>query len=191
MMITDFKDLDLNKQYTYADYLTWQFKERVELFRGWISKMSPAPNRRHQKIVGRFYAPLWAFLEQKKCEVYTAPFDVLLSRQGADTVVQPDVCVICDPAKLTEQGCTGAPDLVVEVLSPGNSSREKKDKFELYEESGVLEYWLVSPMEETILIYDRNAEGKYLGRQPAVAGMTVASKAIPGFSITVDKVFAE
>lgn len=141
--------------------------------------------------MGRFYAPIWAFLEQNKCEVYTAPFDVLLSRQGADTVVQPDVCVICDPTKLTEQGCTGAPDLVIEVLSRGNSSREKKDKFELYEESGVLEYWLVSPMEETILIYDRNTEGKYLGRQPAVAGMTVVSKAIPGFSITVDKVFAE
>lgn len=125
MMITDFKDLDLSKQYTYADYLSWRFSERVELLKGWVKKMSPAP------------------------------------------------------------------DLIVEVLSPGNSSREKKDKFELYEENGVLEYWMVSPMEETILVYDRNAEGKYLGRQPAVAGMTVSSKAIPGFSITVDKAFAE
>jgi len=130
-------------------------------------------------------------MENRTYKVYTAPFDALLSREGADTVVQPDVYVICDPAKLTEQGCTGAPDLVVEVLSPGNSSREKKDKFELYEENGVLEYWLISPMEETILVYDRHEEGKYLGRQPVVAGMTVSSKAIPGFSITVDKAFAE
>lgn len=190
-MITDFKDLDLSKQYTYADYLSWRFSERVELLKGWVKKMSPAPSRRHQKIVNAMNVSLYQFMENRTCEVYTAPFDVLLSRQGADTVVQPGVCVICDPAKLTEQGCTGAPDLIVEVLSPGNSSREKKDKFELYEESGVLEYWMVSPIEETILVYDRNAEGKYLGRQPAVAGMTVSSKAIPGFSITVDKAFAE
>lgn len=190
-MITDFKDLDLSKQYTYADYLTWRFKERVELFRGWVKKMSPAPSRNHQQIVNNINVALYQFLTGTDCKVYVAPFEVLLSRQGADTVVQPDISVICDRSKLTEQGCTGAPDLVIEVLSPGNSSREKKDKFELYEENEVLEYWLVSPMEETILVYDRNEKGKFIGRQPAVAGMTVDSRAVPGFSISVDKAFVE
>lgn len=190
-MITDFKDLDLSKQYTYADYLTWQFAERVELFRGWVKKMSPAPNRRHQQMVNVINVELYNYLIGNPYRVYVAPFDVLLSKKGVDTVVQPDVCVICDPAKLTEQGCTGAPDLIVEVLSPGNSSREKKDKFELYEENGVLEYGLVSPVEETVLVYDLNDEGKYIGRQSFIAGMVLESKAIKGFEIAIDKVFEE
>ena len=190
-MITEFKDLDLSKQYTYADYLSWRFKERVELFRGWVKKMSPAPNRRHQEITNRINVGVFNYLAEKKCKAYTAPFDVLLSRKGADTVVQPDVCVICDLSKLTDQGCTGAPELIVEVLSPGNSSREKKDKFDLYQENGVLEYWLVSPMEETVFVYDLNKAGRYLGRQPFVEGMQVESKVIKGFVIEVDDIFRE
>lgn len=189
-MISDFNQLDLSKRYTYTDYLTWRFKERVELFRGWVQKMSPAPSRRHQEVTNRINVSLFNYLDQKQCRVYVAPFDVVLDRSGADTVVQPDVCVVCDPNKLTDQGCSGAPDLMVEVLSPGNSSKEKRDKFELYQENGVREYWIVSIQEETIYAYDLNEQGVYVGRPPFIQGMTLLSSAVSGFSLDVSSAFA-
>jgi len=116
--ITSLSQLDPDGRYTYQDYLTWTF----------------------QSISGNIFFDLKLHLKGSSCRVYDAPFDVLLFHEDQSTVVQPDICVICDEYKLTEQGCTGAPDLVVEVLSPGNSIREMKDKFELYEENGVKEY---------------------------------------------------
>ena len=154
MAITRFDDLDLARQYTYADYLTWEFQERVELFRGWVAKMSPGPSRYHQKVAGNLHRLLANHFLGQRCELYIAPFDVRLTRtQGGESVVQPDLCVICDPDKLTDRGCTGAPDWVLEVLSPGNSKREMRDKFALYEESGVREYWVVDPDRDAILTY--------------------------------------
>ena len=189
-MISDFNQLDLSKRYSYADYLTWRFKERVELFRGWVQKMSPAPSRRHQEVTNRINVSLFNYLDEKQCQVYVAPFDVVLDRSGADTVVQPDVCVVCDPNKLTDQGCSGAPDLMVEVLSPGNSSKEKRDKFDLYQENGVREYWIVSLQEETIYPYDLNEQGMYVGRPPFIRGMILSSSAVSGFSLDVSSAFA-
>ena len=154
MPVTRFEDLDLTRQYTYADYLTWEFQDRVELLRGWIARMSPAPSRYHQKVAGNLHAVLHQALRQNRCELYIAPFDVRLPRTGGgESVVQPDLCVICDTAKLTDRGCTGAPDWVIEVLSPGNSKREMRDKFSLYEESGVREYWVVDPDHDAIQTY--------------------------------------
>ena len=134
-MVTHFKDLDLSKKYTYADYLTWQFQERVELIRGRIFKMSPAPNRKHQRISRDILVELTLFLRKKSCEVYNAPFDVRLplpidkrTNDKIDTVIQPDIAVICDTSKLDKQGCIGAPDIIVEILSPGNTKREMKEK---------------------------------------------------------------
>ena len=110
MSVTRFDDLDLTRQYTYADYLTWRFSERVELLRGWVARMSPAPNLRHQDIATQLTVSLGNFLKGTRCKLFAAPFDVRLPRTaGGETVVQPDLCVICDRAKLTEQGCTGAP----------------------------------------------------------------------------------
>ncbi len=152
--------------------------------------MSPAPSRRHREVANRINVSLFNYLQQKVCRVYVAPFDVVLDRTGADTVVQPDICVICDPEKLTDQGCSGPPDLVVEVLSPGNSSKEKRDKFELYQENGVLEYWIISLPEETIYAYDLNDQGIYVGRQPFIAGMILPSSAVTGFSLDVASAFA-
>jgi Uma2 family endonuclease len=189
-MISNFDQLDLSKRYSYADYLTWRFKERVELFRGWVQKMSPAPGRRHQEVTNRINVSLFNYLDKKQCQVYVAPFDVVLDRSGADTVVQPDVCVVCDLNKLTDQGCSGAPDLMVEVLSPGNSSKEKRDKFDLYQENGVREYWIVSLQEETIYAYDLNEQGVYVGRPPFIQGMTLSSSAVSGFSLDVSSAFA-
>ena len=154
-MITDINQLDVNKRYTYADYLLWQFSERVELIKGKIFKMSPAPKVNHQRIVGRVFFQLLNSFKEKKCEVFVAPFDVRLSKKKKDqlieTVVQPDICVICDEKKLDDRGCLGAPDFIVEILSKSSSKKDLKDKKDLYEENGVEEYWVVHPTEATLM----------------------------------------
>ena len=159
MRITSLADLDLNGTYSYADYLTWQFTELVELLRGKIMRRMSAPTDRHQALVGEIHFLLKAHLGRQRCQVRVAPYDVRLPRRGslADaaiyTVVQPDVCVICDPAKIETRGCLGAPDLIVEVLSPGTAARDWKDKFDLYEEAGVGEYWIVLPLEDDVSVF--------------------------------------
>lgn len=157
--ITQLSQLDVNKQYTYADYLTWQFSERVELIKGWLYKMSPAPRRIHQKVEGTLHVKLWNYFENSKCEVYQSPFDVrLIKNKGQvskeiNTVVQPDICVICDQEKLDDAGCLGAPDLIVEVLSDSTAKKDYNEKFNLYEENEVKEYWIVNPASFTIEMY--------------------------------------
>lgn len=188
-----FSDLDINKSYTYADYFKWKFEERVELIKGRIFKMSPAPNRRHQGLSGYIYVKLYSFLGEKNCKVYSAPFDVRLPRKTNEdkdivTVLQPDICVICDESKLDERGCIGAPDLVVEVLSPGNNSKELKNKYEVYEEAGVKEYWIVSPQDETFIVYTLVA-GSYQASRLMVAGDVVVSSVLHGFSIDLSALF--
>jgi Uma2 family endonuclease len=171
-IITDLSQLDLNKTYAYADYLLWQFSERVELIKGKIFKMSPAPNRRHQTILGNFHISIGGYLKQRheRCRLFVAPFDVRLldskkskkSDQDIYTVVQPDLCLICDESKLDDRGCLGAPDLIIEILSPGNGKKEIKIKYDLYEENGIQEYWVVFP--DTCLLHQfvLNAQGKYV-----------------------------
>lgn len=186
-------DLDINKTYTYADYFKWKFEERVELIKGRIFKMSPAPNRRHQRLSGDIYYELRNYLKGKKCEVYVAPFDVRLPRKSKEdkdiiTVLQPDICVICDPSKLDDRGCIGAPDIVVEILSPGNNSKELKNKFEIYEESGVSEYWVVSPQDQTFAVYRLEA-GSYQSSRLMVAGDIVTSTVLPGFTLNLSELF--
>ena len=192
--ITSFSQLDPDKYYTYSDYLTWQFKERVELFLGRVTKMSPAPNVNHQRLSSNILGLIWNFIRYKECQVFSAPFDIRLpitNKKGhKDTVVQPDIVVICDESKLDEQGCNGAPDIVVEILSPGNCSREMKDKFELYELSNVPEYWIVDPEHQDITVYSLNEVFKYIGSKPFVSGEVVRSQIIQGMDISVGEVFA-
>lgn len=165
MAITRFEDLDLSRQYTYADYLTWKFEERVELLRGWVAQMAAAPNRFHQRVATNFATTVLSQID-RPCQGYIAPFDVRLRRtDGGESVVQPDVCVICDPTKLTQQGCDGAPDWVIEVLSPGNSKREMRDKYALYEESGVREYWIIDPTHGSVSAYVLE-DGRFAHRPP-------------------------
>jgi Uma2 family endonuclease len=157
-IIHRFEDLDLSKQYTYADYLNWHFEERVELIKGWIHKMSPAPKRLHQKIEGKIFFKIYRHLEMGSCEVYQSPFDVVLVKniglsEESNTVVQPDICVICDPEKLTEAGCTGSPDLIVEVLSASTAKKDYNEKYNLYQENGVKEYWIVDPRSNSVETY--------------------------------------
>lgn len=188
-------DLDVNKVYSYADYFKWKFEERVELIRGYIFKMSPAPNVRHQQLSAEIGGQLWSFLRGKKCQVFTAPFDVRLPRKSTDdkeiiTVVQPDICVICDPLKLDKRGCLGAPDIVVEILSPGNNTKELKNKYEVYEEAGIKEYWVVSPQDNTFVAYTL-ANGRYQPSRIMVAGDVVTSTVLEGFSLDLTELFGD
>ena len=188
-----FADLDLDKIYTYADYYKWRFEERVELIKGKIFKMSPAPNRFHQELTRDILLALSNFLQGKQCQVYMAPFDVRLPKKSNDdkdiiTVLQPDVCVVCDPSKLDYRGCIGAPDIIVEILSPGNNSKEMKNKYEVYEYACVKEYWVVSPQNQTFLIHTLQ-DGKFQLSPVKVPGDVVTSALLPGFSLDLTELF--
>ncbi|MDG6266647.1 Uma2 family endonuclease [Glaesserella parasuis] len=181
--ITSLSQLDLNGSYSYDDYLKWKFQERVEIIKGKIMAMSPVPNRLHQRISMKLTKAFLDVFVNHQCELYVAPFDVRFpdSNGKIKTVVQPDLCVICDSNKLDEKGCIGAPDLIVEILSPGNSKREMKDKYELYQEQGVSEYWIVRPEEQHIQIYVLE-NGRYIGVQPVVEGDVITSIKFPALS---------
>jgi Uma2 family endonuclease len=190
-IVTDFSKLDLNKQYTYADYLMWQFSERIELLRGFIKKISPAPSRRHQSISFNMTIKIGNLFNLKACKVYIAPFDVRLPIPNAKkdtTVVQPDICIICDESKLDEKGCNGAPDLIVEILSPGNSKHDADTKFRLYEEAGVQEYWMVESEEKLVFIYTLR-DGIYIGLKPFSEGEIINSPRFPELKIEVESIF--
>lgn len=190
--ILEYSRLDPDGVYTYWDYLKWQFDERVELIRGKIFKMSPAPGSNHQGINMNLSRLVANVFWDKTCRVYHAPFDVRLpipNDKKDTTVVQPDLCIICDLEKMADKrGCNGAPDLVMEILSPGNSKHEVKTKFELYEESGVKEYWIIYPSERTIVIYKLD-NGKFIGIQPFSEGMIIQSPLFPELKIDVDDIF--
>jgi len=194
MPITSLDQLDPNGTYSYADYLLWQFEERVELLRGKIRQMA-APSRKHQDISGKLQYAIMTALLKSPCKVYDAPFDVRLTSVRNDkevkTVVQPDICVICDLSKLDDRGCNGAPDLIIEILSPGNSRTEMRDKFELYQEAGVLEYWVVSPIEKTIQVWKLNEQGYYIGLPYAVEGDILTTPIIPNLEVIVADVFKD
>ena len=187
-------DVDPLGSYTYADYLRWQFVERVELIRGRVFNMSPAPNLLHQKVSREISRILFVAFHQKPCQVFAAPFDVRLpvgKKKGEyTTVVQPDLCIVCDANKLDEQGCIGAPDLAVEILSPGNSRREMRDKYQLYEEAGVREYWIVNPQEKVVLVYVLNEQGEYVGKAPVTEEDVLRSDQFAGLEIAMKEVFA-
>lgn len=193
MQVSCITELNPNGYYTYQDYLGWDFPQRVELYRGKPYELSPAPNRRHQRISTQLMGPLFNYLRGSDCELFTAPFDVRLpvaNKKGKpDTVVQPDLCVVCDLEKLDEQGCNGAPDLVVEILSPGNPKREMREKYELYEEAGVREYWVVYPDADTVHAFVRNAEGKFIGLQPRTILDELTSTIFPDLIIDLGVVF--
>ncbi|MBD3630009.1 Uma2 family endonuclease [Cyclobacterium sp.] len=191
------KEPDLEySNHSYADYLTWQMEEVVELIKGKIfKKAAAAPKRIHQRISIKLAAKLYNFLEKKPCQVYNAPFDVRFPKSSKEDkkihdVVQPDICVICDPEKLDERGCIGAPDLIVEILSPGNSKTELKHKFELYESNGVGEYWIIHAETRDLLIYSF-INGKYKPSRLFTSGDVVESRVIQGFKLGLEEFFGD
>lgn len=191
--VSSFSDIDLSGTYSYAHYLKWVFEERVELIKGKVFKMS-APQRLHQEVSREISGGLYNFLKGKPCKVYTAPFDVRFpkgSKADKDiyTVLQPDVCVICDLTKLDYRGCIGAPDIVVEILSPGNSKTELLHKYSVYEEFGVKEYWVVSVADKIFLKYTLDNGGKFQPSKLFTLTEEISSSVLPGFVLNLDDVF--
>lgn len=165
------KETAKNRLYKYGDYLSWADEERYELIDGQVCIMSPALSRQHQKTLVELIRQFSTYLLNKDCEVYAAPFDVRLSEGGEKeeeilTVVQPDISVVCDDNKLDKLGCIGAPDLVIEIISPFSGGRDRKVKRDLYEKHGVKEYWLVDYDKKTVEVYLLNEDNQY--GKPAV-----------------------
>lgn len=197
-MIRSIQQLDLNRRYSYADYLSWQLDEMVELIRGKVFRMSPAPGTAHQRVSGELFFQIKAHLRGHSCQVFAAPFDVRLSlpmesadAPPTDTVVQPDLSVVCDPGKLDERGCQGAPDWIIEILSQSTAPKDFHEKFDLYQQAGVREYWIVHPHEQTVLPYVLDAQGTYqLPRQRAYTREeSVPVRVFPGFEVVLEEVF--
>ena len=180
-MIIRFEDLDPLGTYTFADYLTWKFEEKVEIIKGKLFKMA-MPSEKHQRTSGNFYRIFANYLHKKPCRVYHPPFDVRLIkpphlRKTTDksiyTVVQPDITVVCDLNKIDDRGCMGAPDLIIEILSPSTGSVDLKDKKAIYEFSEVPEYWIVHPHDQTVIVYVLDDQKKY-----AIAGIYASTDTI-------------
>jgi len=190
------EDIDLSLTYSYANYLTWFFDDRVELVKGKVNKMSPAPSPLHQEISANIFSVIHNYLKGKPCKTYYAPFDVRFPKESkADkdihTVLQPDICVICDPKKIDAKGCIGAPDIVIEILSPGYNKMELLHKYDIYEEFGVKEYWVVSPGDKTLLKYTLNVKGGYQPSKLFTLSEKVYSEVLPGFELDLDAVFED
>jgi Uma2 family endonuclease len=181
-----------DRHFTYADYKEWELDEgeRYELIDGEAFAMS-APSARHQVLSGALFYQFYSFLRGKPCQVFYAPFDVRLfyeEDESDDTVVQPDLMVICDKDKIGKEGCRGAPDLVIEILSPSNTALEMEKKFLLYQEAGVREYWIVDSENNTLKVH-RFQDSEILTNTYKSAD-TVPVAVLPGFSIALEQVFA-
>lgn len=194
--ITNLSQLDVNGVYSYADYLTWQFEQAVEIIKGKLMPMA-APNRKHQHISWQLSGAFFNTLKGYPCQAYAAPFDVRLydrkksfkANNHVFTVIQPDLCVVCDLTKLDDKGCLGAPDLIIEILSPGNSRKEMKTKKDLYEESGVKEYWVIDATHETLIQYILQPSNKYSPPQIWVSDDTVTSAVFDNLTIVLADIF--
>jgi Uma2 family endonuclease len=189
------KEPDLSGSYTYSDYLSWRWSEMVELIQGKIYKIS-APTSTHQTVTGELFRQIANHLKGKKCKVFVAPFDVRLPKSTykkqddeITTVVQPDICVICNPTKIDEKGCLGAPDWIIEILSKNTSQKDLREKFEVYQEAGVNEYWIVHPNEQTVFIYLLESRKYKSTDHPYVNGDKVASLTLPELEIDLGEVF--
>lgn len=184
------------KHYTYADYLLWPEGERVELIDGVPMAMTPAPTRQHQRILGELHAAFHSYLRGKTCQVYMAPFDVRLPKAGeqdedTQTVVQPDLSVVCDKSKLDDRGCKGSPDLVVEIVSPSSFRHDVLTKLRLYEKSGVREYWIVYPGEKAVVVHKLGENGKYGEAEAFAAKDHVQVGIFDDLAVALETVFAD
>ncbi len=201
--ITKFEQLDLSVRYNYGDYLTWQFKERVELFRGKVFMKGPSPGPAHQLVVGKLlinfsdYFKRTSLIKWRNPQVFTY-LDVRLPMPDrklgeGDTVVQPDILVVLDDNKFDDYGCHKCPDLIVEVL-PRLELDEKielKEKFEIYQAARISEYWIIDPFRQTGIIYTLNKKGKYIGSPFYTSGQQMESKVIKGFKFDMSLIFPE
>lgn len=185
--------LPQEKRYTLADALTWDEQERIELIDGYPI-MQASPTRAHQRAVASLVGQLYAYLNGKKCEVYPSPFTVRLFEQeedrleDVDTLVEPDVTVVCDPSKLDNTGCKGAPDLVMEILSPSTQRHDKLIKFNLYQRAGVREYWIVDTDSKSIQVFLLD-DGRYAAKDFGTVGDKLKVNILENCLIDLSQVF--
>jgi Uma2 family endonuclease len=186
-----------DRRYTYGDARTWPDDERWELIEGEAWNMSPAPSASHQGLVIALAARIYAHLKGRECRVFPAPFDVLLpatpgqEEDDVDTVVQPDVSVICDRAKITERGCRGAPDWVIEILSPYTAAKDMRVKRDLYERHGVREYWIVDDNDRCVHVLLRGGDGRFGEPETHVGDATLRSMVCDGLEMRLADLFVE
>jgi len=193
-----------HKRYTYADYKMWDDKARYELIDGvpyiggkqftgvpgTVTMMTPPPARKHQGISMELSRQISNFLHCKPCMVYAAPFAVRLNAKGDDdTVVEPDIVVVCDNSKLSDKGCDGAPDMVIEILSPSTARLDRIVKFNKYLGVGVREYWIVDPDEKAVSVHVLK-DGEYF-TTIYVENDTIPVAVLGGCQINMQDVFAE
>ena len=185
--------LDIER-YTYADYLKWPDNERWEIIAGVAYDMSPAPSPKHQEILGELHRQLSNYLLDKTCSVYVAPFDVRFpegaeKKEEIETVIQPDISVICDPGKIDKNGCLGSPDLIIEIVSPSTAQKDIREKFYTYEKFGVKEYWILHPEEQILMVF-KLLSNKMYGRPDIYSpGDEVKVGILPDLTIDLSLVF--
>ncbi|MDR2922702.1 MAG: Uma2 family endonuclease [Treponema sp.] len=181
------------QSFTYSDYKEWDLGvgERYELIYGEAFAMA-GPGARHQAMLTEILTQFYNYLRGKSCQVFPAPFDVRLfyeEDESDDTVVQPDIMVVCDKNKIGPEGCRGAPDLVIEILSPSNTAFEMERKFLLYREAGVREYWIVDSKSSKLKVHCFR-DGEIITNVYGSAD-AVPVAVLPGFSVALENVFAE
>jgi Uma2 family endonuclease len=180
--------------YSYADYLKFNDDKRYEIIDGELYDMGPAPGTTHQSISIELATILHTFFKDKPCQVFAAPFDVRLYRKSKKDkditrVVQPDISVICDEKKIDDRGCLGAPDFIIEIISPTSASHDHILKRRLYEGNGVREYWLVDPTNRIITVYSQNKTNKFKESEVYASDAKLKSSAFPDLTIDFTKVF--
>jgi Uma2 family endonuclease len=185
-----------DKKFNYADFLTWPDDERWEIIEGVAYDMSPAPSTEHQSISFKLSGILYNFLKDKQCSAFAAPFDVRLAErkdeqdEKIETVVQPDIVVVCDQNKLDKQGCLGAPDITVEIISTSTSYKDQTEKLRLYERHSVREYWIVNPAAKYIMVY--RLEGVRYGKPEYLTVSDILeSKVLEGLKIDLSEVWGQ
>jgi Uma2 family endonuclease len=192
--IQEVEEPDHSLNYTYADYYGWNFMERLELLRGKIFQLGAA-NTKHQRVGGKLYVEFYNFLKGKTCQVFIAPYDVRLpikNRKRDDqitTVVQPDVCIFCDPGAIDERGACGIPDLAVEILSPSNPKHDLLEKYDVYQEASVKEYWIIDPIKEMVMVSILQEQGKFTPTRVYTDNQVLEPRCVPGFSISTNQLF--
>ncbi|OXT05978.1 hypothetical protein CE561_11965 [Thermoanaerobacterium thermosaccharolyticum] len=183
---------DKKEVYTYDDYLNWPDNQRIELIDGQIYLMAP-PSTMHQRVLREIFTIFSVYLKGKKCEAFCAPFGVKFSEKNEKdikTVVEPDIAVVCDKSKLDNEGCKGAPDLIVEIVSPSSASKDKIEKFNLYEKYGVKEYWIVEPEEKIISVFTLQDNNRYGRPEPYTVGNKIKVSIFDDLVIDLKDVFS-
>ena len=182
------------ESYTFADYLTWDEGDRYEIIYGDAVMMAP-PMRIHQEILTEIFKQIAYFLDDKSCKIYPAPFGVRLfendgdSPDDVDTVVEPDISVVCDHNKLDDYGCKGAPDMVIEILSPSTLRHDRIVKLDLYQRAGVREYWIADPQSRSIEVYLLDENNYLKPREVYTANDTAKVTVLEGCTVELSRVF--